>query len=268
MAELWIENYDAWELLSSASTSSLWSSDLSNVRPSNATDDENGEYSLLDELRLAISRAFRGRGVRPYIRDLKPATHAGARIPVSKSEKVGFVVYVGTSHGFPLGLHHLSIGLTKHPVSCRVLFDLETSVLDQWPFLTLTSVYFQDKCNRTEIIPPDAFFSPTFQVNWCRFRVKNVTSSSFNDATLLIDGQQVRGATGLTSYDDAAISEFETNQPVRHYEPIARQRDYSWEWVMVAVVPLAILLVLVLILSAVFFGCREGQHWRDYKTPR
>lgn len=47
-----------------------------------------------------------------------------------------------------------------------------------------------------------------------------------------------------------------------------RQVSYFWDWVMVAALPTAILLALVLLLSVVFFGQREGQHWRDYKTPQ
>ncbi|KRX60898.1 Mitotic checkpoint protein BUB3 [Trichinella sp. T6] len=33
-------------------------------------------------------------------------------------------------------------------------------------------------------------------------------------------------------------------------------------------IPSAVLLFILLILSMMLFGCREGQHWRDYKTPR
>jgi len=46
------------------------------------------------------------------------------------------------------------------------------------------------------------------------------------------------------------------------------KRSYFWDWLVVAIIPTAVLLLLVLLLSVIFFGQREGQHWRDYKTPQ
>lgn len=113
MAELWITNYDAWELLSSE--------------------------KLMSELRTSITRSFRGKGIRPYIRDLKPATHAGQRAPLTRN-KIGVAAYVGTQkeNGFPLGIWYLSQGILRHP----------------------------DECKRNEIVPLDAPFQPRFQVSF------------------------------------------------------------------------------------------------------
>lgn len=112
MAEVWITNFDAWELLSSE--------------------------QLMSELRTAVSRSFRDKGVRPYIRDLKPATHAGRRTPLTR-DKIGIVIYVGTQKesGFPIGILYLSKGILRHP----------------------------DECKRNEIVPLDAPFRPRFQAS-------------------------------------------------------------------------------------------------------
>jgi hypothetical protein len=45
------------------------------------------------------------------------------------------------------------------------------------------------------------------------------------------------------------------------------ERHYFRDWIMALPVPAVILIVLLLVLSLIFFGHREGQRWRDYKTP-
>uniref|UniRef100_A0AC34QHI9 Uncharacterized protein n=1 Tax=Panagrolaimus sp. JU765 TaxID=591449 RepID=A0AC34QHI9_9BILA len=45
------------------------------------------------------------------------------------------------------------------------------------------------------------------------------------------------------------------------------QYDF-WESFLIFPMLAVLCIILILILSFIFFGRREGQHWRDYKTPR
>ncbi len=78
LAELWITNMEAWEILARA--------------------------ELAEELQKSVRRAFRAKGVRPYVRDLKPATAVGDGVPLTK-DKVGLVATYITIHTLVFGLH-------------------------------------------------------------------------------------------------------------------------------------------------------------------
>ena len=45
------------------------------------------------------------------------------------------------------------------------------------------------------------------------------------------------------------------------------ERAYFGDWIMALPVPAVVLIVMMLCLSLIFFGHREGQRWRDFKTP-
>lgn len=114
------------------------------------------------------------------------------------------------------------------------------------------------------------------QVDWCQFRLSNVTQVNAQQTALLFDKHELGPLFGATvgsttsapklSVGSLFMRNFQYSDDESYY--VGKQRHYFWDWVMVAAVPLAILLILILFLSAVFFGCREGQHWRDYKTPQ
>ncbi len=84
------------------------------------------------------------------------------------------------------------------------------------------------------------------------------------------EGTVLSARGGMNPLDD--LEEGITGHPFNDgvFSPYTRSglsRDYFFDWVLVVVIPGAILIVVLFLLCVVFFGSREGQHWRDHKTP-
>ncbi|KHJ86799.1 hypothetical protein OESDEN_13441, partial [Oesophagostomum dentatum] len=56
-------------------------------------------------------------------------------------------------------------------------------------------------------------------------------------------------------------------QPIREISAVSDGYSF-WESVLVFPLIAVFCIILVLVLSLIFFGRREGQQWRDYKTPK
>ncbi|KAK6059453.1 hypothetical protein COOONC_02917 [Cooperia oncophora] len=103
------------------------------------------------------------------------------------------------------------------------------------------------------------YFYPTFQIDWCRIRIRNVTSQL-----------GLKSQYGLKGMKSVALNVEEITMRKQQNSEIGTTSEEYTFWESVLVFPLIAVLcvLLVLILSFIFFGRREGQQWRDYKTTK
>ncbi|XGW34490.1 hypothetical protein V3C99_018420 [Haemonchus contortus] len=110
------------------------------------------------------------------------------------------------------------------------------------------------------MISLNKFFYPTFEIDWCRTRIRNVTLQRIittrpearRDLNTITKQRQVHLARFHSSSGGGTTSEGYT----------------FWESVVVFPLIAVLCIVLILVLSIIFFGRREGQQWRDYKTAK
>ncbi|KRZ50306.1 Mitotic checkpoint protein BUB3, partial [Trichinella nativa] len=125
-------------------------------------------------------------------------------------------------------------------------------------------------CKRNEIVSLNPVFAPRFQIDWCRLRLHEQPLSLTKNGTnsrVLIGHNELFGA----AWTNDTMHEYITSSDNVRYRPTSTNRlgrSYFQDWIFFVVIPSAVLLFILLILSMMLFGCREGQHWRDYKTPR
>ncbi|VDO56397.1 unnamed protein product, partial [Haemonchus placei] len=112
-------------------------------------------------------------------------------------------------------------------------------------------------CNERHMISLNKFFYPTFEIDWCRTRIRNVTLQRI----ITTRPEARRDLNTITKHTQEAkrlLSEAGTT-----FE------GYTfWESVVVFPLIAVLCIVLILVLSIIFFGRREGQQWRDYKTAK
>ncbi|EYB86372.1 hypothetical protein Y032_0280g1225 [Ancylostoma ceylanicum] len=117
-------------------------------------------------------------------------------------------------------------------------------------------------CKKQRLVVLNKYFSPTFDIDWCRTRIRNVTM--LHD---FVEGD-VRSEQ---HYDLGLVADLQVTatpaQPIREIGAISDGYSF-WESVLVFPLIAVFCIVLVLVLSLIFFGRREGQQWRDYKTPK
>uniref|UniRef100_A0A5S6QPP8 Epsilon-sarcoglycan n=1 Tax=Trichuris muris TaxID=70415 RepID=A0A5S6QPP8_TRIMR len=123
-------------------------------------------------------------------------------------------------------------------------------------------------CKRNVILPWDAVFAPRFKVDWCRFRLRSRSTIGSTGPQIIANAENVGTEDELTLAGKNDSLLFEKMEEFRRFASHNFARSYFRDWVVFAVVPGAVLLFVLLVLSSILFGCREGQHWRDYKTPR
>ncbi|MCP9265341.1 Sarcoglycan alpha/epsilon [Dirofilaria immitis] len=157
--------------------------------------------------------------------------------------KVGSIVRIGTQNRFHVNVLNLERGLQRNP----------------------------QYCSRNHLVPLDKFFAPIFQIDWCNFHVKNVTAPTIHNNDAVVQQKSTKiiepniDTEAYTSYHQyepstSSVSKMET--------PVLHTRYYFWEsFLMFPMLGVCCILLLIL-LSLIFFGRREGQHWRDYKTPK
>ncbi|CDW57621.1 Mitotic checkpoint protein BUB3 [Trichuris trichiura] len=123
-------------------------------------------------------------------------------------------------------------------------------------------------CKRNVILPWDAIFAPRFKVDWCRFRLWSTATIDRNLSRTMIHSTNVGQEDEMFSGGKNDSLSYEWVPQFRRFSLHSFARSYFRDWVVFGIVPGAILLFIILVLSSILFGCREGQHWRDYKTPR
>ncbi|KAK6027508.1 sarcoglycan alpha/epsilon, partial [Ostertagia ostertagi] len=196
---------------------------IENIEAEDLFADRNG---LSGKLINSVREAFRGKDVHPYIYNIQPAF----QVPLGKEhlfggQKTGSLVSVGTQRGFRTNVHKLVHHLQVNPAFCK----------------------------KRLLVVLNKYFSPTFNVDWCRTRIRNMTLQQ-----------------AITA-EPSALSSVDT--VIRHKQPNAEvgatSEGYTfWESVLVFPLIAVFCIVLVLVLSLIFFGKREGQQWRDYKTAK
>ncbi|VDM58702.1 unnamed protein product [Angiostrongylus costaricensis] len=189
----------------------------------------------IGRLEKSLREAFRGKDVNPYIYNIEPEF----RVPQGKEhlfriQKSGSLISIGSQRGFYPNVHKLIRNLRMSPFFCQ----------------------------KQNLVVLNKYFAPTFDVDWCRTRIRNLTMLHN-----YIDGESRR-----TLYNTEKIVEFgQVNatpaQPLREVGSIGEGYTF-WESVLVFPLIAVFCIVLVLVLSLIFFGRREGQQWRDYKTPK
>ncbi|CAG9540423.1 unnamed protein product [Cercopithifilaria johnstoni] len=197
----------------------------------------------IDRLKKSMKESFRGKGLNPYIFQILAAGNSPPQnAPLNLRNKVGSIVRIGTQNRFHVNVLNLERGLQKNP----------------------------QYCSRDQLVPLNKFFSPVFQIDWCNFHVKNVTAPIIhsNDA-----GLQQRSIKVMRPDTETVHASYQQHQPstssIRKVgTPVLHTRYYFWEsFLMFPMLGVCCILLLIL-LSLIFFGRREGQHWRDYKTPK
>ncbi|VDK82172.1 unnamed protein product [Litomosoides sigmodontis] len=197
----------------------------------------------IDRLKKSMKESFRGKGLNPYIfQILATGNSPPQNTPLNLHHKFGSIVRIGTQNRFHMNVLNLERGLQKNP----------------------------QYCSRDQLVPLNKFFAPTFQIDWCNFHVKNVTAPTIHSNDV---GPQQRSIKVTTPYTQTARASYEKYQPStssisKMETPVLQARYYFWEsFLMFPMLGVCCVLLLIL-LSLIFFGRREGQHWRDYKTPK
>ncbi|KJH49806.1 sarcoglycan alpha/epsilon [Dictyocaulus viviparus] len=190
---------------------------------------------IIGQLEKSLKEAFRGKNVNPYIYSIKP----GFQVPQGKehlfhNQKSGSLISIGSQRGFYPNVHKLIDNLQTNPSFCR----------------------------KQRLVILNKYFAPKFNVDWCQTRIRNV--STFHNS--------IEGELGKVHYDlEGVVRLEEVNatpaQPFREMGSIGEGYTF-WESVLVFPLIAVFCIVLVLVLSLIFFGRREGQQWRDYKTPK
>lgn len=202
-----------------------------NIETENLFSDRKG---LIAQLEKSVRDAFRGRDVYPYIYCVEPAF----QVPQGKEHlfgghKRGSLISVGTQRGFHPNVHKLVHHLQSNPAFC----------------------------GKPRHVVLNKYFAPTFDVDWCRTRIRNVTLQ-----------HDFIGEPEKAHYEVEAIADHgqaNMSQVLTNPEVGTMTGGYTfWESVLVFPLIAVFCIVLVLVLSLIFFGRREGQQWRDYKTAK
>ncbi|KAI6201370.1 Epsilon-sarcoglycan [Aphelenchoides besseyi] len=215
-----------------------------------AEDFINLRNDQLKRLEHTIHETFRGKGVNPYVYNIFPEY-----IPDPNKEityyrpaiKSGSVVQIGTQAHFHPNVLNLVNGLRSNP----------------------------DYCSQSAIIPLNKHFRNTFKIDWCQFSVKNVTLlKGFiqSPSTTTAPSTRSHGENGEIPIEMDKMTGQEKKLNEKRIET-ERIYDFShpndfWTNYLIILFLAAFIICLVLILCYIFFGRREGQQWRDYKTPK
>ncbi|ETN82241.1 sarcoglycan alpha/epsilon [Necator americanus] len=193
--------------------------------------------SLAEDGRLekSIRDAFRGRDVNPYIYMVQPEFQVpqGKEHLFRNQRSRSSLISIGTQRGFYPTVHKLIHNLQTNPSFCK----------------------------KQRLVALNKYFAPTFEVDWCRTRIRNIT--------MLHDF--VEGDVKSERYDVNVVTDLQVTatpaEPIREISAVSDGYTF-WESVLVFPLIAVFCIVLVLVLSLIFFGRREGQQWRDYKTPK
>uniref|UniRef100_A0A915Q602 Dystroglycan-type cadherin-like domain-containing protein n=1 Tax=Setaria digitata TaxID=48799 RepID=A0A915Q602_9BILA len=197
---------------------------------------------IIDRLEKSMRESFRGKGLNPYIFQILPAGNSPQNTQFDLHHKVGSIVRIGTQSRFHVNVLNLERGLQRNP----------------------------QYCSRNQLVPLNKFFTPIFQIDWCNFHVKNVTAPNIQSSKEELHQKPIKVIrpdveTVRTPYNQYQLP---TSSMLTMETPVLHTRYYFWEsFLMFPMLGVCCILLLIL-LSLIFFGRREGQHWRDYKTPK
>ncbi|CAD5222247.1 unnamed protein product [Bursaphelenchus xylophilus] len=221
-----------------------------NIEP----EDFYSDYSKnnLKKLENVIQRTFPGKGVNPYIFNILPEyvpesreeayTNFNSYYP-GKKFKSGSLVQIGTQSQFHPNVQNLA-KYRDNP----------------------------DYCSNNNIIPLDKHFRNQFEVDWCRFSVKNMTLLRGFYIPTTADPIDPSPEVAEAFRKDLELKKEKLES--RRLEETRREKEmyqfpyYFWQSVVIFPLLAVLCIGLILVLSIIFFGRREGQQWRDYKTPK
>uniref|UniRef100_A0A0K0DQV1 Cadherin_C domain-containing protein n=1 Tax=Angiostrongylus cantonensis TaxID=6313 RepID=A0A0K0DQV1_ANGCA len=103
-------------------------------------------------------------------------------------------------------------------------------------------------CRKQNLVVLNKYFAPTFDVDWC----------------FCVDFSISHSVLFITVAEKCFLSQVNATPA----QPLREVGYTFWESVLVFPLIAVFCIVLVLVLSLIFFGRREGQQWRDYKTPK
>ncbi|WKY14798.1 hypothetical protein Q1695_000374 [Nippostrongylus brasiliensis] len=216
----------------SRSTQQLIEIHVNNIETEYLLADRAGQINKLEK---SVRNAFRGKDVYPYLYCVQPAL----QVPQGKehlfsSQKRGTLVSVGTQRGFHPNVHKL-----VH-------------------YLQANSVF----CAKKQNVVLNKFFAPEFDVDWCLTRIRNVTLQ--HD---FVDEPEKARYEVVPVVEHGQIDELYQTPTSAEVGQVTGGYTF-WESVLVFPLIAVFCIVLVLVLSLIFFGRREGQQWRDYKTAK
>lgn len=205
---------------------------IKNVNAENLISNSGGK---INELETIIRQTFKGKDLNPYIFNIESLTpQDGKVLSILRDKPLGAIIYIGTQKKFHSNIFHLIKGLQSN-------FKY---------------------CNNSQIIPLNKYFHKKFDINWCKFNIKNSTiPKKLYDLETKEERKLYRNETVLKLNE---LSTEKKEEMSGKYTP----HYHFWESVLIFPLLAVFCILLVLLLSVIFFGRREGQHWRDYKTPK
>ncbi|KAL3095316.1 hypothetical protein niasHS_007415 [Heterodera schachtii] len=214
-------------------------------------------HKMAKGLERAIHSTFRGRGVNPFVFNILPGTPNPPSDEVlhqlRHQLKFGAIVQVGTQAHFHSNVLQLARGIQLNP----------------------------EFCTQNKLIPMDRHFrSEHFVVDWCKFTLRNMTilkqlEKQTRHRTKGEEAEMPIATAHGTENGDSPVKD-EQKQQTKHtlLEQSGEQQrpvppvPFIWESVLVFPLLAVFCLLFILCLSLIFFGRREGQYWRDFKTPK
>ncbi|CAB3410308.1 unnamed protein product [Caenorhabditis bovis] len=190
----------------------------------------------IEQLENALKMTFRGKNVNPYIVDVRHKY----LVPKGKEHifnNKGIIVSVGTQYKFYPGTVAMVHNLHDNPAFCQ----------------------------RPSSVAMNRNFAPMFEVDWCNVNLRNAT------LVTNVEEEPIK-APVVTQPIKGKKSKNETKASDRLDPPPQEIYGYSgynfWNSVILFPAIGIVCVILLLVLSIIFFGSREGQKWRDYKTSR
>uniref|UniRef100_A0A914HZF6 Dystroglycan-type cadherin-like domain-containing protein n=1 Tax=Globodera rostochiensis TaxID=31243 RepID=A0A914HZF6_GLORO len=208
-------------------------------------------------LERAIYSTFKGRGVNPFIFNILPGTSNPPSDEVlyrlGQHLKIGAIVQVGTQAHFHPNVLQLTRGIQLNP----------------------------EFCSQNKLIPMDRHFRlQQIVVDWCKLHLRNMTllkQLEMPSWKRTVQQQQQDGEDEAlmaatvggtaTAPTDGQMEQLLLERSEGQQRPVPPVY-YIWESVLVFPLLAVFCLLFILCLSLIFFGRREGQYWRDYKTPK
>ncbi|RCN29694.1 hypothetical protein ANCCAN_24545 [Ancylostoma caninum] len=116
-----------------------------NVEAESLLSDRTG---LVGKLEKSVREAFRGKDVNPYIYTVQPEFLVPeGKEHLFRNQRSSSLISIGTQRGFYPTVHKLVHNLQTNPSFCK----------------------------KQRLVVLNKYFSPTFDIDWCRTRIRNVT---------------------------------------------------------------------------------------------
>ncbi|GMR61640.1 hypothetical protein PMAYCL1PPCAC_31835, partial [Pristionchus mayeri] len=191
---------------------------------------------LIGKLENSARETFKGKNVNAYIHSIAPAYDVKKALPpprYQKPQKIGTIVSIGTQRKFYPNAHNLVDSIKRN----------------------------KKNCNKKNLATIDRNFSPAFDVDWCKTNLRKITL--IRDLADEETEKEFKNQKAI----DLHIPPEDKKMPSKKAASIV-EGGYSFlESVLVFPFIAVLCCLLILCLSCIFFGRREGQQWRDYKTP-